>query len=63
MARLLVFVISLGVRVLRAISRSRADLVIEIVALHRQVATLIEQRRRPALDDTDRAFWVALRGA
>jgi len=63
MARLLVFVISFTVRVLRAAIRSRANLVIENVALRQQVATLIRQRRRPALDDADRAFWVALRAA
>ena len=61
MARLLVFLVSLGVRALRAICRSRADLVIENLALHQQVAALIKQRARPALDDADRAFWVALR--
>ena len=63
MARLLVFVISFTVRILRAAFRSRADLVIENVALRQQVATLIKQRRRPTLDNADRAFWVALRAA
>ena len=63
MTRLLVFVISFIVRVLRAATRSRANLVIENVALRQQVATLISQRRRPALDNLDRAFWVALRAA
>ena len=63
MARLLVFVISFTVRVLRAVIRSRADLVIENVALRQQVATLLKQRRRPTLDNADRAFWVALRAA
>jgi hypothetical protein len=63
MARLLVFVISFTVRVLKAVIRSRADLVIENVALRQQVATLLKQRRRPTLDNADRAFWVALRAA
>jgi len=48
---------------LRAVVRSRANLVIENVALRQQVAALIKQRRRPALDDGDRAFWVGLRAA
>ena len=61
MARFLVFIISFTVRVLRAVIRSRANLVIENVALRQQVATLIKQRRRSVLDDGDRAFWVALR--
>ena len=63
MARLLVFVISFTVRILRAAFRSRANLVIENVALRQQVATLLKQRHRPALDNADRAFWVALRAA
>ena len=61
MSRFLVFIVSFTVRVLRAVIRSRANLVIENVALRQQVATLIKQRRRSVLDDGDRAFWVALR--
>jgi len=63
MARLLVFIISFTVRVLRAAFRSRANLMVENVALRQQAATLVRQRRRPTLDDADRAFWVALRAA
>ena len=63
MARLLVFGISFTIRVLRAAFRSRANLVIENIALRQQVTTLLKQRRRPALDNADRAFWVALRAA
>ena len=63
MARLLVCIISFAIRVLRAVIRSRADLIIENVALRQQVAALMKQRRSPALDDGDRAFWVALRAA
>ena len=61
MGRLLVFIISLTVHVLRALFRSRANLVIENIALRQQVVTLIKQRRRPTLDNADHAFWVALR--
>ena len=56
MARLMVFLISFSVRVLKAVIRSRADLVIENVALRQRVATLLKQRRRPTLDNADRAF-------
>jgi len=63
MARLLVLVISFIVRILRSAFHSRADLVIENEALRQHVATLIGQRRRPALDDSDRAFRMALRAA
>ena len=41
--------------------RRRADLVLENLALRQQVTALKKERPRPALDDTDRAFWVALR--
>ncbi len=56
MARLLVSVISFTVRILRAAFRSRADLVIENVALRQQVATLLKQRHpgRPRIDATIR---------
>ncbi len=63
MVRLLIFLISLGVRAISAMCRSRADLVIENVALRQQVAALNEERLRPALANVDRAFWVALRAA
>ena len=63
MIRLLVFVISFTVRILRAAFRSRADLANENVALRQQVAALLKQRRRPTLDNADRAIWVALRAA
>ena len=49
MARLLVFIISFTVRILRAAFRSRADLVTENVALRQQVATLLKQRIRPTV--------------
>jgi uncharacterized membrane protein SpoIIM required for sporulation len=61
MLRLLIFLISLGARAIRAMCRRRADLVIENLALRQQGATLKKERPRPALDDSDRAFWVALR--
>ena len=63
MARLLVLFISFFVRALRAAIRSRANLVVGNVALRQKVTTLIRQQGRPALDDADRAFWVALRAA
>jgi len=45
----------------RAIARSRTDLVIENLALRQQVAALKRERPRPVLNDMDRLFWVALR--
>ena len=61
MLRVLIFVVSLGARALRAMCRRRADLVIENLALRQQVTALKKERPRPRLDDYDRAFWVALR--
>jgi hypothetical protein len=63
MLRLLVFLISLGTRVVRAIFRRRADLVIENLALRQQVAALEKERPQPPLHDSDRAFWIALRAS
>ena len=61
MLRVVIFLVSLGVRSTRAICRRRAELVIESLALRQQVAALKKERPRPPLEDTDRAFWVALR--
>ncbi len=40
MLHLFLFLVSLGVRTIQAVIRSRADLVIENLALRQQVATL-----------------------
>jgi len=61
MYRLLIFLVTLSVHALRAIFRTRGELLIENLALRQQVATLKKERPRPVLDDVDRAFWVALR--
>ncbi len=63
MLRVLIFLVSLGARALRAMCRRRADLVIENLALRQQVTMLKKERPRPPLEDVDRAFWVALREA
>ena len=61
MLRVLIFLVSVGARAIRAMRRRRADLVIENLALRQQVTALKKARPRPALEDVDRAFWVALR--
>jgi len=63
MLRLIVLLVSLGARAIRAMCRRRADLVLENLALQQQLVVLKRHRPRPTLDDTDRAFWVALRDA
>jgi hypothetical protein len=60
MVRLVVFLVSVCLDAFRAIRRSREELVLENLALRQQVAALLRQRPRPALDDVDRGFWVAL---
>ena len=63
MFRLLTFLMILSVRALRAIFRTREELLIENLALRQQVAALKKERPRSVLDDLDRAFWVALRAS
>ena len=63
MIRMVVFLIAVVVRGLRTACRSRADLVIENLALRQQVTALKQTRPKPFLHEVDRAFWVALRGA
>ena len=60
MLHVLIFLVSLGGCVVRAMCRRRADLVMENLALREQVTALKKERLRPPLDDADRAFWVAL---
>jgi putative transposase len=46
---------------LRALGRSRADLVLENVALRQQIAVLTRTRCLPRLQPEERMLWVALR--
>ena len=59
----IVFLVTLVVHTLRALFRTREDLLIENLALRQQVIALKKKRPRPQLDDMDRAFWVALRAS
>ncbi len=52
MLRVLIFLVSLSARAIRAICRRRADLVIENLALRQQVTALKKERPRPPLEDT-----------
>ncbi len=63
MFRVVIFLVSLGARATRSLCHRRADLVIENLALRQQVTALKKERPRPPLEDTDRAFWVALRAS
>ena len=63
MLRVLIFLVSLGARVVRAMCRRRADIVMENLALRQQVMALEQEHLRPPLDDADRAFRVALRAS
>jgi putative transposase len=59
--RTLLFLLEVVVQAVRALARTRADLVLENLALRQQVAALARERPRPNLDDCGRGFWVALR--
>ncbi len=61
MFRLVILLTAILVRALRAVLRTRSDLVVENLALRQQVEALKRRRPRPQLDDADRAFWVAMR--
>ncbi len=63
MLRLLILLVSLVVRAISAMCRSRGNLVIENLALRQQIAVLRKERPRPLLNNVDRAFWLALRTA
>jgi len=56
-----VFLLTLLVRLLRAICKPRNELVLENLALRQQVTALKLGRHRPKPHDADRAFRVALR--
>jgi putative transposase len=57
MGRLLLLMVA----ALRSSCRSRADLVLENLALRQQLAVLLRAGRRPRVSTLDRRFWVVLR--
>ncbi len=59
--RVLVKVMEMLLSLFRALFVGRANLALENLALRQQVAALKRERPRPPLDDSDRAFWVALK--
>jgi transposase InsO family protein len=61
--RLFVAFISILVGGVRVLGKSRADLVLENIALRRQVQVLQRGGARPRFDDADRGLWVAFRQA
>ena len=63
MFRLFILLTTILVSALRVVLRSRSDLVLENIAQRQQLEALKRKRRRPQLDDADRAFWLAMRSA
>ena len=61
MWRAFIFLLTLLVHLLRAVCKSRDELVLENLALRQQVATLELGKHNPKLHNADRAFWIALR--
>ena len=60
MPRTIILILSILLRTVRALGRTRADLVLENLALRQQLAALM-LKRQPRLVPADRAFWIALR--
>ena len=52
-----IFLLTLLVRLLRAVFKSRDELVLENLALRQQVTALNLGKNKPRLHDADRAFW------
>ena len=59
--RALKLVLTLLLRSLGALCRSRSDLILENLALRQQIAVLTRTKHRPRLEPEDRILWVALR--
>jgi len=56
-----IFLLAVLVRLLRAVGKSKQELILENLALRQQVTAFKLGTHRPKLHDTDRAFWVGLR--
>ena len=60
MWRPFIFLLTTVLHFLRALCRTREDLLFENLALRQQVTALKRERSRPRLREEDRVFWVAL---
>jgi putative transposase len=63
MFRLFILLTTILAGALRAVLRSRSDLVFENIPLRQKVEALKRRRPRPRRGDADRAFWLAMRSA
>jgi len=61
MWNVLIFLLTLLVRVIRSACNSRDELVLKNLVLRQQVAALKLGKHKPKLHEADRAFWIALR--
>ena len=61
MLKILITVVSIGLRFLRLIGQSRNELILENLALRQQLSVLSREHPRPRLRWRDRFFWVCLR--
>jgi hypothetical protein len=59
--RALKLVLTVVLRTLRALCRSRSGLVLENLVLRQQLQVLARAKRRPRLEPEDRCFWIAIR--
>ncbi len=59
--RALRLVLTVLFETLRALGRSRSDLILENLALRQQIAVFTRTKRRPCFEPEDRMVWIALR--
>ena len=59
--RALKLILTVLLRTLQSLCRSRSDLIFENLALRQQLEVLTRTKHRPRLEPEDRWFWVALR--
>ncbi len=55
------FIITLIIDVIRALSKSKEDLMLENLALRQSLANFKAKGKRPKITDIDRFFWIALK--
>jgi transposase InsO family protein len=63
MVRVALTLLTLALRMITALERSRSDLILENIALRHQLDALARTKRQPRLEPGDRVLWVALRQA
>ena len=61
MYRIIIRLVIVFVRIIKMAFKSKEDIILENLALRRQVSTYLEKKLKPQINDFDRSFWVALK--